>query len=290
MEREVTLTIRDVIQDAANRLKKAGVDGANQDAWLLMSHVRQRDRATLLAHAREDLDADDLRAFQALVCRRIRREPLAQIVGMKEFWSLEFRITTDVLCPRPDSECLIEASVAEAGDRGLENETARLLDLGTGSGCLLLALLSELPSAEGIGVDISRSALSVARSNAEKLGFAERARWLCGDWAKAFDSRFDIVLCNPPYIARGAASELAPEILQFEPEKALFAGEDGLDAYRSLACDLRRLLTANGFACIEVGFDQAEAVTVLMECHGLRSISRRLDLAGIDRCLIVDRA
>jgi release factor glutamine methyltransferase len=284
------LMIRDVVERAAKRLRMASVETARQDAWLLLSHVRRQDRATLLAHARDELTLEDLDSFQRLVDRRVGREPLAQIVGQKEFWSLDFQVTTDVLCPRPDSECLIEAALVEVKRRRLiEKRTGRVLDLGTGSGCLLLALLSEWRSAVGIGVDISRHALSIARSNGERLGLAERVHWVCANWGSAFDAAFDLILSNPPYIASGDAEGLAPEVRCFEPELALFAGEDGLEAYRSLADDLRRLLAPDGLACLEIGFGQADAVEALLQFRGLKSLGRRQDLAGIDRCLIIER-
>ena len=286
---EDTLIIRDVIEQAANRLRAAGVADARQDAWLLLAHVCGQDRTTLLAHARDPLEADDRRLFQDLVDRRTRREPIAQIVARKEFWSLDFRVTADVLCPRPDSECLIEAALAAIDKREQPGDSAlRILDLGTGSGCLLLALLSERSTASGVGVDRSSSALTIARSNAERLGLAKRAAWLCADWGTALDQRFDLVVSNPPYIAVNERPDLEPEVRQFEPEAALFAGEDGLDAYRSLASDLRRLLVPNGLAFLEVGFEQADPVEALLRGAGLKVIGRRQDLAGIDRCLIAE--
>lgn len=278
------------MERAASRLKSAGVDEARKDAWLLLGHVRHQDRATLLAGAFDELRLDELRRYQKVVTRRAHREPLAQIVGRKEFWSLDFRITSDVLCPRPDSECLIEAILARAREKSLARRDAhRVLDLGTGSGCLLLALLSEFPAACGIGVDVSGRALSIARSNGERLNLADRAHWLCASWGAALDGGFDVIVSNPPYIAANDAPALEPEIRRYEPQAALFAGEDGLDAYRSLAGDLDRLLTPGGFACLEIGFDQAGPVDALLRDAGLNVVGRRQDLAGIDRCLIVER-
>ena len=252
------LTIRDAIEQAAKRLKMAGVDGARHDAWLLLGHILQQDRATLLAHALDNLGPEDHHAFSRLVDRRTDREPIAQIIGRKEFWSLEFRVTADVLSPRPDSECLIEAALAEVNRRSQASAwSGRILDLGTGSGCLLLALLSECPATIGIGVDISQRALSTARLNGERLALAERAHWLCADWGTALDGDFDLIISNPPYVTTGEAERLAPEIREFEPASALFAGIDGLDAYRLLAGDLRRLLVPEGVALLEVGVGQA---------------------------------
>ena len=284
------MIIRDAIEQAAGHLRAAGVDGARHDAWLLLGHVLELDRAALLAGALDDLGSKDQSSFSDLVDRRAAREPLAQIIGRKEFWSLDFRITSDVLCPRPDSECLIEAALAEINR---QSPTAiwpgRILDLGTGSGCLLLTLLSECPTAKGIGVDLSQKALSIARSNGERLALAERVEWLCADWGAALGGSFDLIVSNPPYITTGEAKSLAPEVRCFEPPTALFAGGDGLEAYRALAADLRRLLSPGGTAILEIGAGQAVSVEALLEVNGLRSAGRRLDLAGIERCLIVKR-
>ncbi|NJO37643.1 MAG: peptide chain release factor N(5)-glutamine methyltransferase, partial [Rhizobiales bacterium] len=238
------MTIREAIERAANRLKGAGVENARQDAWLLLAHVRGEDRLTLLAHATDDLGDGDRKSFQQLVARRQAREPLAQIVGKKEFWSLDFLVTTDVLCPRADSETVIDAVLADLSRRcETRRWPGRMLDLGTGSGCLLLALLSECQAARGIGVDVSMAALSVARTNGERLGLQDRARWLCADWGTALAAEsVDLIVANPPYIADADAGSLAPEIRRFEPGAALFAGAEGLDAYQTLAPDLHRLL------------------------------------------------
>lgn len=284
------LTIKGAIREAAHRLQAAGVEDARRDATLLLGHVRGRDRAALLADAFETLDAEERSIFQNLIERRARREPLAQIVGRKEFWSLDLHITADVLCPRPDSECLIEAARDLIGRRQDERNVESILDLGTGSGCLLLALLSEWPAAQGIGVDLSRPALAIARSNAESLGFAERTTWVCANWGDALRGGFDLIVSNPPYIREGDATDLAPEIRVFEPELALFGGPDGLDAYRSLAGELGRLLAPDGLACLEIGFDQASSVEALLKEAGLNVIGCRQDLAGRDRCLIVEQA
>ncbi len=284
------MTISDAIEHAAKRLKMAGVDGARHEAWLLLGHRLQQDRATLLAHALDNLGPEDRRAFSRLVDRRVDREPIAQIIGRKEFWSLDFRISADVLCPRPDSECLIEAALAEVDRRYQASAwSGCVLDLGTGSGCLLLALLSEWPAASGIGVDISQRALSIARLNGEMLALNKRAHWLCADWGAALGRGFDLIVSNPPYVTTGEAETLAPEVRDFEPAIALFAGIDGLDAYRLLAADLRRLLRPEGVALLEVGAGQAQSVEAILEDNDLKPIGRGQDLSGIDRCLIVER-
>lgn len=287
----VVLIIRDAIEQAAGRLAMEGVDGARHEAWLLLGHALRQDRVSLLANARDSLRPEDQDAFLGLVSRRSDREPLAQIVGRKEFWSLDFQITSDVLCPRPDSECLIEAALVEVNGRSQAGAwSGRILDLGTGSGCLLLALLSEWPEAAGVGVDISQRALSIARLNGERLGLAERAHWLCSDWGAALDGGFDLVVSNPPYVTLGEARTLAPEVREFEPATALYAGADGLDAYRQLAGDLHRLLAPGGLALLEIGAGQAPSVEALLKENGLRPLARRQDIAGIDRCLIAGRS
>jgi release factor glutamine methyltransferase len=285
------LTIREAIERAAGCLERAGVEDARLDAWLLLAHVRGEDRATLLAHATDELGAGDRQAFRRLVARRQAREPLAQIVGRKEFWSLDFLVTSDVLCPRADSETLVEAALSGLGGRCVASHwRGRVLDLGTGSGCLLLALLRECRAAEGIGVDLSMAALGIARANGERLGLADRARWLRADWGSALAAAsVDLILANPPYIADGDANSLAPEIRKFEPGAALFAGQEGLDAYKALAPDLCRLLRPGGLACLEVGAGQADAVEALLLQAGLEGRGRRRDLAGIERCVIVAR-
>jgi release factor glutamine methyltransferase len=284
-------TIRDVINDAIRRLRLAGVDEARQDAWLLMGHVREQDRAALLADAFEQLSPEDDRRFRDLVDRRVQREPTAQILGMKEFWSLDFRIDSNVLCPRPETETLVEAAIELLTTRGrIQDQALDILDLGTGSGCLLLALLMECPMATGLGIDVSSSALEIARLNSSSLGLASRANWLCGHWGACLAGGFDVIVSNPPYIATVAADDLAPEVREFEPEGALFAGGDGLDAYRSMAPDLRRLVMPDGIVCLEVGFGQASDVRAILADAGLETIDTRQDLAGIDRCLVLRRA
>ena len=284
-------TIRDVINDAIRRLRLAGIEEARQDAWLLMGWVRKQDRAALFADAFEQLSPAHHRRFLDLIERRAQREPTAQILGMKEFWSLDFRIDSNVLCPRPETECLVETALELLAARGrIQDQPLRILDLGTGSGCLLLALLKECPMATGLGIDVSPSALEIARLNGASLGLASRASWLCGYWGASLEGGFDVIVSNPPYIASSAAGDLAPEVRDFEPERALFAGEDGLDAYRSMAPDLRRLVMPDGIVCLEVGFGQASDVSAILADAGLETIDTRRDLAGIDRCLVLRRA
>lgn len=249
------------------------------DAELLLAHMVGEERLAMLAGADRDIDFD---AFDALVTRRAEGEPVAYITGHREFWSLDLLVSPAVLIPRPDSETLVDAALAARRGRA----PATVLDLGTGSGALLLAGLSEWPNARGLGVDTSAAALAVARANAERLGFARRAVFLAGDWGKGLRERFDVIFCNPPYVETDAA--LSPEVRR-EPASALFAGADGLDDYRRIVPQLPGLLRSGGVALIEIGHTQAAAVLALAAAAGLEGIVRH-DLAGRDRCLVLRMA
>src|SRR5437868_3896319 len=203
--------------------------------------------------------------FAKMVERRARGEPVAYITGRRAFWNIDLHVGPGVLVPRPDSEVLI-ASAIEHFDGTAPN---RILDLGTGPGTLLLAALDVWPEASGLGVDVSRRALSYASANARRLGFVQRLKLKLGDWAKGINEGFDLILCNPPYVAEGA--ELGAGVREFEPDEALFAGESGLDAYRALAPQLPTLLNRGGLAAVEIGHDQAASVTALLERDGLET-------------------
>ena len=215
-----------------------------------------------------------------MLARRAAREPLAYVVGWQEFWSLRFAVSPATLIPRADSETLIEAALA-ARPAGVR----RILDLGTGTGCLLLAALSEYPEAFGVGVDRCPGAAALAARNAAALGLADRAAILCGHWADALDARFDLVLSNPPYVARAEIATLMPEVARFEPATALDGGADGLDAYRRILADLPRLLQPGGAAILELGAGQRAAVAALAAPLG--TVSWRRDLGGIERAMLI---
>lgn len=270
------MTARAALAAAAQRLSACS-DTPRLDAELLMAHGLGLSReALLLGHLEDEAPPQ----FAALVERRSRGEPIAYITGCKGFWSLDLAVTPDVLIPRADSETLIEAAVAR-----LPRDVApRILDLGTGSGALLLAALSEWPSGWGLGVDRSEAAIRVARANARTNGLSDRAAFMVGDWAAALDGSFDLVLCNPPYIETGAV--LSRDVADHEPATALYAGPDGLDDYRRILPDMERLLAVNGLGCIEIGHDQAGAVSGLARAAGLE-VSVVQDLAGKDRCLVL---
>lgn len=279
--------VDDMLASVARDLSAAGIEGARRDAQLLLRAATALSAEALYAHPGRLLTSAQQRRLARLVERRRAREPVSRIVGRREFWGLEFAITRAVLDPRPDSEALIEAALAVLPDRGAP---LRIADLGTGSGCLLLALLSELPAAHGVGCDVSEAAVRVAYANAAALGLANRAKFAVGDWAEALGGRFDIILANPPYVPAPAIAALAPEVSRFDPRPALGGGADGLAAYRALAPQLGLRLAPGGFAIVEVGDAQAAGAAALLKAHGLRMTGTGRDLAGVERCIIVSVA
>jgi release factor glutamine methyltransferase len=266
--------ISHALADAARRLAPHSAT-ARLDSELLMAHALGTSREELLLR---HLDSPAPHAFAPLLARRDAGEPVAYITGRRAFWTIELEVGPGVLIPRPDSETLLEAAVQHFGARS----PTRILDLGTGPGTLLLAALDQWPEARGVGVDSSDEALAYARRNAGRLGLADRAELRLGDWADGVEGPFDLILCNPPYVEAGA--ELMRDVADWEPHEALFAGEDGLAAYRRLAPEVPRLLAPGGLACFEIGAFQADAVAALFEAAGL-AVSPRADLAGHVRCL-----
>lgn len=278
-----TCTVEALIAAGAAELGAAGIEAARREARLLLAMAAARSVEQLVAWPEHVVDPAHQRAFEALVARRARREPIAQILGCREFWSLPFLTTRDTLTPRPDSETVIEAALAYIPDR---SRSLTILDLGTGTGCLLLALLSELPNATGIGTDMSVAALDVARHNARTLGLAARAHFVAADWDSGLGCRFDLVVSNPPYIATDEIAVLEPEVRDYEPRLALDGGADGLAAYRALAPRIRARLRPGGIAVLEVGRGQADAVEQILRAAGLDPKGRRHDLSGVERCVI----
>ncbi len=278
-------SLGEALNAATARLARAGIESARLDARLLAAHALGWDKAKIVAEKDFLPDAEQRRTLDSLIARREAREPVAVITGTCEFWSLDFTVNADVLIPRPDSETIIEAALASISEReaGLD-----ILDLGTGTGCLLLALLSELPNARGLGVDISEAALSVAAANAKNLGLGGRAKFALSDWGDAVEGRFDIVVANPPYIADGEFATLEPEVARFEPRLALSGGADGLDCTRALAPRLGELLATRGRAFVEIGATQADAVAALLKACDLRVCQVHKDLAGHSRAVEVE--
>lgn len=277
-------TIGDVITNATSVLAGAGIPEARREARLLACHALNLRSEVTLAHPQRRVAVSGHRRFETAVKRRALREPMAYILGSREFWSLEFRVTRDTLVPRPESETIVEVALEFLARR---QAPPRILDLGTGSGCLLLALLSEVPAASGVGVDVSPEALAVACENARSLGLEERAALLCANWTSALSGAFDIVVANPPYISERELVMLAPEVRRFEPRIALSAGEDGLAAYRAILPELPRVLAPDAVAVLEIGAGQAEAIPCMAERLGMQVVGTRNDLAGRPRCVVI---
>jgi release factor glutamine methyltransferase len=265
------------LAEAARQLDKTS-DTARLDAELLMAEALHIDRDRLIL-APPDRTVPE--RFWNMVDRRKTGEPIAYITGRRAFWNIELHVGPGVLVPRPDSEVLIASAIEHFQGK---DPPKRILDLGTGPGTLLLAALDIWPEASGVGVDVSRQALAYASANARRLGFDERAELKLGNWADGIKNRFDLILCNPPYIADG--SDLGPGVREYEPGEALFAGKEGLDAYRALAPQLSQLLNSGGIATVEIGFDQASAVTQLLTRDGLEARVAD-DLAGRPRAVLL---
>ncbi len=275
------------LASAAPVLAAAGVEDARRDARLLLQAAAAMTAEALFAHPERALTPAQVRRFACLIERRRAREPVSRILARREFWGLDLAIAPATLDPRPDSEALIHAALDAIPDRAAP---LRLLDLGTGSGCLLLALLSELPAAFGVGCDASEAAVRVARASSAALGLSPRAAFTVGDWANAVDGVFDVILANPPYIPAATIARLAPEVRDFDPRLALDGGPDGLAAHRAIAPQLGPRLAPGGHVVIEVGDDQADEVAALLAAHGLLVAGRSRDLAGRERCIIANAA
>lgn len=261
------------------RLEAAGVDSPVFDARLLVEAGAGVSRLDIVTDPRRALTGAQIEGVEALARRREAREPMAHILGRRQFWTMEFAVNADALIPRPETELLVECALeALAGDR-----PTRVLDLGVGSGAVLLAVLKERPLATGIGVDSSTAALTLARANAEGLGLASRVELRQGDWALGLEGGFDAVLSNPPYVRSADIAALAPEVARYEPLAALDGGADGLAAYRAILRNLPSCLAAKGFFAFEVGEGQAEAVAAYCRAAGLTVEAIRKDLAGVER-------
>lgn len=278
-------TLAAVRRQLAERLRQAGGDSAEADARLLMAHALGTDRAELIANGERALEPDEIEAIEGLAARRLKHEPVARIFGRKEFWSLNLHVSPAVLVPRPETETVVEAALDIVVGDALQMEKVRILDIGTGSGALLLALLSELPNATGTGTDISTAALDVAQANAERADLAGRCTFIACDIASGLQGPFDLIVSNPPYVAHGDIASLAPEVRDYDPALALDGGAEGLDYYRAIAADARRLLASGGRLIVELGAGQEAAVRALFTKAGLTVAAARDDLAGIPRAL-----
>mgnify|MGYP006420915641 CR=1 FL=1 len=279
----VRASVGEALVDATRRFREAGVADPRRDACRLMASLLDLDVGILLADPERALtDAAGAR-YEAMVRARVDRQPVSRILGEREFWSLPFGLAPATLDPRPDSETLVEIVLARLPDR---RATRRILDLGTGTGCLLLALLSELPAATGVGVDRVPEAVSAARANASRLGFDDRATFAVGDWAHAVTGSFDVIVSNPPYLTEAELAEAVPEVARWDPRAALDGGADGLAAYRRILPQCHKRVARDGLVVLEVGRGQADAVSWLAGAHGFTLSDRGVDLAGIERCVV----
>ena len=254
------------------------------DARLIVAHALGIDVGSLAFRDHDPVSSEARKTASAMMMRRANGEPVARIVGEKEFWSLPFRLSRGTLVPRPDTETLVSVAIDAIAEAGLQSEPLRILDLGTGSGCILLAMLSELPESTGLGVDCADDAVTTASENARRLGLAERTEFAIGNWAHEVVGQFDVILANPPYIEDEVLPRLPVEVVGFDPHAALSGGPDGLDSYRQIVPQLPALLAKSGFAVLEVGPQQAPNVAEIAAGVGFVA-SVTSDLAGCERAV-----
>ncbi len=267
----------------AARLTAATIAAPTREARLLLAHATGQRMETIMAWPERTATAEQAARYRQFVDRRAAHTPFSRITGVREFWSLPFTLAPDTLDPRADTETLIEAVLARIDDR---QAPLRIVDFGTGSGCILLSLLHELPGATGLGIDLSPGAVAASRHNAAQLGLDTRAQFQCGDWDAGLCGPFDLVVSNPPYIETAALASLAPNVRDHDPILALDGGADGLAPYRRLVPAAARLLTAGGLVAVEVGLGQADAVAQMLAQHRFAAIATVPDLAGIQRVVL----
>lgn len=278
-------------RDLARSLRTARVPSPEMDARLLVCAACGLSHEDFAARPERPLTEEERARLAQLSKRRLQREPVSRILGLREFWGREFLLGPETLDPRPDTETVIEAALVLLSEAGRGQEPIEILDLGMGTGCILLTLLAELPYARGVGVDLAAGALEVACANAGRLGLAGRARFVQGSWATGIKDIFDVVVANPPYIPSDEIARLQPEVALYEPVLALDGGGDGLEAYQAIARDLARVLRPEGYVLFEVGADQSDAVADILGVHGFDQSRKRVwrDLSGVPRCLAMRR-
>jgi release factor glutamine methyltransferase len=274
--------VSEAIRRATEELAEADVGHPALDARILVAHALDCGRMELVSQPHRVLSKEEFQNVNKLMARRARREPVARILGLREFWGLPFGLNEATLEPRPDSETLVEVALSGIGDRG---PGIKILDLGTGTGCLVLALLHELPEARGLGVDIAPRAVEQALINADRLGLQNRAAFRVNNWLDGSSGTFDLIVCNPPYVVAHDIPNLMPEVREHDPLAALDGGADGLDVYRFLIPQLSRFLNPGGLAVFEAGQGQAETVSELFRIAGFTNITAHKDLGSIERCV-----
>jgi len=282
----VTQTLVQAWNGAKARLQAAGVDGPVIDARLLVEAAAGASRTDIIADPKRVLTEEQQAVLEDFIARRERREPVSHILGRKGFWKIMLQVNANVLTPRPDTETVVELVLRDLP----EGRPFSILDLGVGSGAILLAILAERPAGKGLGVDVSDEALAVARENAANLGLAGKVALLRGDWTRGLgDASFDVVVSNPPYVRSAEIEGLAPEVRDHEPRLALDGGADGLDAYRLLAPEILRVVKPGGRFAVEIGHDQSEPVEALFRAAGGTQVATLKDLANRDRVVVGER-
>ncbi len=281
------MNVGQAVSDLARQFQMAGIDTARLDARILVAHVVGVTVEKIFGYPETELSDSQYNDLQNVTLRRANREPLSRIVGTKEFWSLPFKVSPETLIPRPDSECVVEAILDHIGDSA---DCFNILDLGTGTGCLIICLLHELSNARGMGVDISHGALTTAAENAYCLKVSSRVTFEHNNWCEGLElehsSNFDIIVSNPPYIPDDQISALEPEVATHEPLRALAGGPDGLDIYRLLVVATKKLIKPGGILAFEIGATQLDAVIKLGKTGGFELVEVQKDIAGIDRCIV----
>jgi len=266
------------LANAVQRLKSAKVPDAANDARILLAHALKIERSRLLLVLPDEITADAVKRFEDAILARCKRQPVSQITGTRAFYGRDFSVTADVLDPRPDTELLIEAALAQPFET--------VLDLGTGTGCILLTLLAQRPQARGVGSDISPAAIEVFKANRARHNLQDRAGFRQSNWFDALVGHYDLIVSNPPYISTTEMASLSPEVRNWEPETALTPGGDGLDAYRIIIAASRQYLTANGRLIVEIGHEQGTAVSAMFKAAGFKGINTLKDMNGRDRVVL----
>ncbi|MCP4394066.1 MAG: peptide chain release factor N(5)-glutamine methyltransferase [Alphaproteobacteria bacterium] len=288
-------TAGELIKSISKQLSDAEIDNSDLDAKLLVAHVCEVEPNTLYSGSELEVSADNEHLIIKLVQRRLSKEPVYRIIGKREFWSLEFELSEGTLDPRPDSETIVEAVLESIQDK---SSSLNIIDLGTGTGCLLLSVLSELSNARGIGVDVSENAVETAKKNSMNLGLGDRCKIVNSSWENdnfsdvvidAINGRYDIVISNPPYICSQDIERLDEEVKDYDPLKALDGGEDGFDAYRVLVEKSYDILQSGGKIFFEVGIGQSEMLLKMLAEKGFEGCGIKHDLVGIDRCVFGEK-
>ncbi|MCA1367960.1 peptide chain release factor N(5)-glutamine methyltransferase [Bradyrhizobium sp. BRP14] len=282
-------TLDSLLAESRDKLKAAGIEAAALDARHLVSGLLGLSRAALVTRGGEPVGEADAARIRAAIERRAAHEPVHRILGEREFFGLNLKLSKDTLEPRPDTETLVDCLIPHVRRIAARKGSCRIIDLGTGTGAICLALLDAVLDARGLGTDISDNALQTARENARRNGLAERFETLRSNWFEAVEGRFDVIVSNPPYIRSSVIAELDPEVKYHDPVAALDGGDEGLNAYRAIALHAGRHLETDGLLGLEIGFDQKQAVTALFEAQGFRLLSGVKDLGGNDRVLVFEQ-